>query len=154
MDDAPRGPGDERTRDLLREVQTIAVLGIKADPSEDAYRVPAYLQRAGYRLLPVNPKLAAVLGEPCVPGLGALAEAPDLIDVFRAPHHLPGHVDEILALPTPPKAVWFQQGIRDDASAARLARAGIAVVQDRCLMVEHARLLPERRPAPEPGRAP
>jgi predicted CoA-binding protein len=156
MDDAPdepgdertREPGDERTRELLLQVRSIAVLGIKADPGEDAYRVPAYLQRAGYHLLPVSPKLDAVLGEACAPALGALAEAPDLIDVFRAPRHLPGHVDEILALPTPPKAVWFQRGIRDDASAARLARAGITVVQDRCLMVEHARLLPERRPGP------
>ena len=137
---------DERMRELLTEVHSIAVLGIKADPFEDAFRVPDYLQRAGYRLLPVNPKLDTVLGEPCVREIAALAEPPDLIDVFRASHHLPGHVDEILGLSTLPKLVWFQLGIRDDASAGRLAEAGIEVVQDLCLMVEHARVLPERRP--------
>jgi len=141
-------PSDESLLALLSETRAIAVLGIKADPGEAAQRVSAYLQRAGYRILPVNPKLGRVLDEPCVAGLCQLAEPPDLIDVFRAPHHLPGHVDEILALPTFPKAVWFQEGIRDDASAARLAAAGIRVVQDRCLMVEHARLLPERVPRP------
>jgi len=135
------GPPDPSLRRLLAGVRTIAVLGVKADPAEDAHRVAAYLQRAGYRILPVNPKLDAVLGEPCAPTLGRVAEPPDLIDVFRAPHHLPAHVDEILSLPTRPAAVWFQLGIRDDASAARLAREEIVVVQDRCLMVEHGRLL-------------
>jgi len=133
---------DERLRALLGRVRTIAVLGIKDDPGEDAFRVAAHLQGAGYRILPVNPKLERVLGEPCAPRLAALGESPDLIDVFRAPHHLPGHVDEILTLPTLPEAVWFQLGIRHDDAAARLARAGIEVVQDRCLMVEHRRLRP------------
>jgi predicted CoA-binding protein len=144
----PREPSDDALRELLSEVVTVAVLGIKAGADEAAHRVPAYLQRAGYRLLPVSPKLDAVLGEPCVPRLGDLGEAPELVDVFRAPRHLPAHVDEILALPTLPRAVWFQEGIRDDASAARLAAAGLVVVQDRCLMVEHARLLLGRPPRP------
>jgi len=83
-----------------------------------------------------------VLGERCVATLAELAEPADLVDVFRAPQHLPGHTDEILALRPLPRAVWLQLGIRDDASAERLAAAGIRVVQDRCLMVEHRRLLP------------
>ena len=134
-------PGDEVLRELLAEIRSIAVLGAKADPAEDAHRVPEYLKRAGYRVLAVNPKLDRLLGEPCVPRLAVLPVPADLIDVFRASHRLPGHVDEILALPTPPKAVWFQIGVRHDAAAARLSAAGIPVVQDRCLMVEHARLL-------------
>ena len=134
-------PSDDELRALLRSVRTIAVVGIKGDPHEDAYRVPAYLQAHGYRILPVSPKLSEVLGERCVATLGELATAPDLVDLFRAPQHVAGHADEILALPTPPKAVWLQLGIRDDASAARLARASIRVVQDRCLMVDHRRLL-------------
>jgi uncharacterized protein len=134
-------PSDDELRELLRRVRTIAVVGIKADPHEDAYRVPAYLQTHGYRILPVSPKCSEVLGERCVPALGELASAPDLVDLFRAPQHIAGHADEILALPTPPLAVWLQLGIRDDASAARLERAGIRVVQDRCLMVDHRRLL-------------
>jgi predicted CoA-binding protein len=131
---------DASLRRLLEATRTIAVLGIKAGESEDAYRVPLYLQRAGYRILPVSPKLESVLGERAVPSLGQLAQPADLIDVFRAPANIPAHTDEILRLSWRPRAVWLQQGIRDDASAARLERAGIEVVQDLCLMVVHRRL--------------
>lgn len=133
---------DDALRTLLSEIRTIAVLGIKEGPREDAWRVPAYLQEQGYRILPVNPKLEQVLGERCVPRLADLRETPDLVDVFRAAAHLPAHVDEILALPRPPRAVWLQLGIRDPASTARLEAAGVDVVEDRCLMVEHRRLAP------------
>lgn len=132
---------DDALRALLSEVRTIAVLGVKAGSDEDAFRVPAYLQEHGYRILPVNPKLARVLGEACVPRLADLSETPDLVDVFRAPQHLPAHVDEILALPRRPRAVWLQLGIRHPATA-RLEEAGIDVVEDRCIMVEHRRLHP------------
>lgn len=133
---------DAALRDLLERTRTIAVLGMKADEGEEAFRVPRYLQAAGYRVLPVNPKLErVVLGEPAVATLAEVATPYELLDVFRAPAHIPGHVDEILALEAPPRGVWLQLGIRDDASAARLSARGIDVVQDRCLMVEHRRLL-------------
>jgi predicted CoA-binding protein len=134
---------DAGLRDLLENTRTIAVLGIKDAPGEDAHRVPAYLQARGYRVLPVNPKLAGqtVLGARAVASLAELAETPDLVDVFRAPRFVAAHADEILALAPRPKAVWLQLGIRDDASARRLEAAGIAVVQDRCIMVEHRRLV-------------
>jgi len=131
---------DAGLRRLLESANTIAVLGIKAGEQDDAYRVPLYLQRTGHRILPVSPKLATVLGERCVPSLAQLETPADLIDVFRASAHVAGHVDEILALTWKPRGVWLQQGIRDDASAARLEAAGIAVVQDRCIMVDHRRL--------------
>jgi predicted CoA-binding protein len=134
-------PPDPELRALLRSVTTIAVVGIKADPAEDAHHVPAYMQARGYRILPVSPKCREVLGERCVAALGELGETPDLVNLFRAPQHIAAHADEILALPKRPRAVWLQLGIRDDASAARLAAAGIQVVQDLCLMVEHRRLL-------------
>lgn len=137
-DDAP---GDDALRELLAGVRTIAVLGIKSGPTDDAYEVPSYMQRQGYRILPVNPKLETVLGEAVSASLAELDEAIDLVNVFRAPRHLPAHADEILALRPRPRAVWLQLGIRDEASAERLRRAGIGVVQDRCLMVEHRRLL-------------
>jgi hypothetical protein len=143
-------PDDAALARLLACCRTIAVLGVKDGEAHAAFRVPRYLQAHGYRILPVSPKLASVLGECCVPSLRQLAEPVDLVDVFRAPQHLPGHVDEILALAPRPRAVWFQQGIRDDASAERLRAAGIAVVQDRCLMVEHVRLgrlTPDRLPS-------
>lgn len=136
LDDAAR-------RDLLRSTRTIAVLGIKTGDADDAFRVPRYLQSQGYRILPVNPRLERVLGEPAVARLADLDEPYELLNVFRAPAHLPAHVEEILALEHRPRAVWFQLGIRDDASAARLSEAGILVVQDCCLMVEHHRLLAE-----------
>jgi predicted CoA-binding protein len=132
---------DAGLRRLLESARTIAVLGIKAGEQDDAYRVPLYLQHTGHHILPVSPKLTTVLGERCVPSLADLDTPADLIDVFRASAHVPGHVDEILALPWQPRGVWLQQGIRDDASAARLEAAGIAVVQNRCIMVEHRRLL-------------
>jgi predicted CoA-binding protein len=131
---------DASLRALLERVRPIAVVGIKEGEAVDAFRVPRYMQRGGYRILPVSPKLDTVLGAPVVRSLGELSEPPDLVNLFRAPAHIPGPVDEILALPVPPKAVWMQLGISHAASRTRLERAGVAVIEDRCLMVEHARL--------------
>ena len=132
---------------ILREARTVAVLGAKAQPAEPAHYVPAYLTQHGYRVLPVNPTLAGrkILGEPVVVTLADLPGPVDVIDVFRRPEYLPGHAAEILALPWRPAVVWFQLGIRNDAAAERLARAGIRVVQDRCMMPEHRRLLTPNR---------
>jgi len=131
---------DDALREIMDRCHTIAVVGIKAGADDDAYKVPKYMQAHGYRIVPISPKLDSVLGERAVTSLGALREPVDLVDVFRAPQHLPAHTDEILAMKPLPFAVWFQLGIRHDESAARLRTAGIRVVQDRCLMVEHARL--------------
>ena len=136
-----QNPSDPELTELLRAVKRVAVVGIKEDPQQDAHRVPRYLQQHGYRILPVSPKCHDVLGEPCAATLAALREPADLVNLFRAPQHVAAHVDEILALRPLPRAVWLQLGIRDDASAERLAAAGIQVVQDRCLMVDHRRLL-------------
>ena len=132
---------DPGLRRILERDRHIAVLGIKNGPGDDAWRIPAYMQQQGYTVVGINPKLDEVLGAPCVPRLADLAEAPDMIDVFRASEHIAGHVEEILALPVLPRSVWLQLGIRDDASATRLEARGIEVVQDRCLLVEHRRLL-------------
>jgi uncharacterized protein len=128
---------------ILREARTVAVLGAKAQSSQPAHYVPAYLAREGYRVLPVNPTLTGtqILGEAVVPTLADLPGPVDVIDVFRRPEYLPGHATEILALPWRPAVVWFQLGIRNDAAAERLARAGIRVVQNRCMMPEHRRLM-------------
>jgi predicted CoA-binding protein len=142
---------DAALRALLERVHSIAVVGIKADPDEDAYRVPAYMQAAGYRILPVSPRQPEVLGEACVPALGDVTGACDLVNLFRAPAHLPGHTDEILALAPLPRAVWMQLGISHPECAGRLRDAGIEVVENRCLMVEHRRLLGARTARPESG---
>jgi predicted CoA-binding protein len=128
---------------ILQDARTVAVLGAKPQPSAPAHYVPAYLARVGYRVLPVNPTFVGtrILGEPVVATLADLPDPLDVIDVFRRPAFLPGHAAEILALPRRPAVVWFQLGIRNDAAAERLARAGIRVVQDRCMMPEHRRLV-------------
>jgi predicted CoA-binding protein len=131
---------DAELRELLDAIHGIAVLGIKDGEQDDAFRVPRYLESQGYRILPVNPKLDQVLGRPAVPTLAQIREPVDLVLIFRAPRHVPGHVDEILALDPRPRAVWMQLGISHGEAARRLEAAGIAVVQDRCLMVEHRRL--------------
>lgn len=130
---------------IFRETKRVAVLGMKAGRGEPAYYVPAYLQSHGYAIAAVNPTLVGqqVLGVPVVASLTDL-EGADVIDVFRRPEFLPGHAAEILALPWRPAVVWFQLGIRHDGVAERLARAGVRVVQDRCMMPEHRRLLAAR----------
>ncbi len=141
MGEPPVNPGDDELRELLAGMRTVAVVGIKAGDRDDAFRVPRYMQAHGYRIIPVNPKLDRVLGELAVPSVAEIREPVDLVNLFRDSRHVPGHVDEILALSTLPRTVWMQLGIRHDAQARRLAQAGVAVVQDRCLMVEHDRLL-------------
>lgn len=123
---------------LLERVQSVAVLGIKiASTGAPAYYVPEYAQRAGLRIIPVPvyyPDVTEILGEPVFRTVSAIPEQVDLVNVFRRPQDIPAHVDDILA--ARPKAVWFQLGIRHDEAAARFARAGIDVVQDKCLLVE------------------
>lgn len=135
---------DGAIRDLLRRTQTIAVLGIKteAQAGQPAHEIPRYLIDAGFDVIPVPvyyPEATHILGRPVVRRLADIGRAIDLVDVFRRAKDLAPHLDDILA--ARPRAVWLQQGIRDDAFAERLTRAGIDVVQDRCLMVEHRRLL-------------
>ena len=132
---------DEGLRELLSGAKTVAVIGIKVSETEDAYRVPLYLQQSGYHIIPVNPKLDEALGETCFRTITETSEAIDIVNLFRASDHVPAHVDEILALVPAPKAVWMQLGIHHGESALRLREAGIEVIQDRCIMVEHRRLL-------------
>ena len=127
---------------LLRATRRIAVLGIKtqAQAGQAAFDVPEYLQQAGFEVVPVPvyyPEVKEILGRPVYRKLADIPGELDLVDVFRRPGDIDQHVDDILA--KKPKAVWFQLGIRNDAAAERLASAGIKVIQNRCLMVEHRR---------------
>ena len=135
---------DGLLRQLLADSRTVAVVGIKDAESEDAYRVPRYLQAHGKRILPVNPKLSRVLGERAYASLGEIDEPVDLVDLFRAPDHIPAHVEEILAMSPLPRVVWMQLGIVHGGAAVRLRAAGIQVVQDRCIIIEHQQLFPDR----------
>jgi len=139
----PDAPPDQELERLLAEVRTIAVIGASAREGRPANYVPAYLQEQGYDVVGVNPTAAGgtLFGQPAVATLAELDRPVDLVNVFRRDADIPGHLDDILALEPRPRAVWIQLGLRNDAVAARLRAEGITVVQDRCLMVEHRRLL-------------
>jgi len=133
----------EAIRALLQKARTIAVVGAKDTETEDAYRVPRYMQEQGYRILPVNPKIERALGERCVDSLAEIDEPIDIVNLFRASENVAGHLAEILALEPRPAAVWMQLGIHHGPTAAALRAVGIQVVQDRCIMVDHRRMKAE-----------
>lgn len=139
---------DQALKDYLERARTIAVLGAHKDPLRPAHYVPRYLWEQGYHILPVNPRFAGeeLFGERVVASLTELPHPPDILDVFRPPEALMGHLAEVLALR--PGLVWLQSGIRHPAFEAALRGAGLWLVADRCLMVEHRRLF--RGPLPPP----
>lgn len=128
---------------IVSASKRIAVLGIKteAQAGQPAFDVPAYLQDQGLEVIPVPvyyPEVTTILGERVYRKVADIPGAPvDLLDVFRRPNDLPPHLDDVLA--ARPKVVWLQLGIRNDAFAQKLVEAGIDVVQDRCLLVDHSR---------------
>lgn len=138
---------EDALAEIVRGARTVAVLGMRDEANADtpAYQIPAVLKERGLKVVPINPKIASALGEPSLAGVGALRESVDILDVFRRPEFIAGHADEVLALPpgARPKVVWLQTGIRDDRAAARLAEAGIRVVQDKCLGVYAAKYRPK-----------
>jgi predicted CoA-binding protein len=130
---------DAELRAALAGIRTIAVLGMKGpDRGGPAWTVPRYLHQQGFRVIPVGPACSEAFGIPGKPDLDALGEPVDLLNVFRRSDALMGHLPEILRLR--PRLVWLQLGIRSENFASALAEAGIDLVEDRCLFVEHARL--------------
>jgi predicted CoA-binding protein len=130
-------------RELLSQTKTIAVLGIKteAQSGQPAFYVPNYKQNAGFKIIPVPvyyPDVTEILGEKVYRSLADIPVEVDMVNVFRRSQDIPPHVDDIIA--KKPKSVWIQLGIYHDEVARQLAEAGIKVVQDRCLMVDHRRL--------------
>jgi len=126
---------------MISETRRIAVLGMKEGDHRPAFFVPEYAQRAGFVIIPVPiyyPDVTEMLGEPVYRTISAIPEGVDMVNVFRKPEDIPPHLDDIIA--ARPKSVWFQLGIRNDAAAEQLARAGIDVVQDRCLLIELRRV--------------
>ena len=127
----------EQIKRLLENTHRIAVLGIKPNPDAPAYYVPEYAKHAGYEIVPVPVyynDLTEMQGEKVYRKLTDIPGDIDMVNVFRRPPDIPQHVDDIIA--KRPKSVWFQLGIRNDEAAEKLARAGIDVVQDHCLLVE------------------
>lgn len=139
MSESCEMPRDNATpaevRDLLI-ARTIAVVGLSDKPDRDSYHVAAYLQKAGYRIIPVNPALSEVLGERAYPGLREVPEPIDVVDVFRRPGAVPAIVEDAIAVGA--RAVWLQDGIVHNEAAARARAAGLQVVQSRCMLREHS----------------
>ena len=127
---------------MLKNTNSIAVIGAKDKEWETAYKVPYYMMLHGYRIFAVNPKLEGkeLFGETVIDKVNHIIDVIDLVNIFRKPEYLPDHALEILQMDPLPKYVWFQLGIYNDTAAKMLEEKGIKVVQNRCIMVEHANL--------------
>ncbi|OFV82843.1 MAG: CoA-binding protein [Acidobacteria bacterium RBG_16_64_8] len=126
----------ERLR-ILRDSRSAALVGISANPIRSSNFVASYLVRTSLAIYPVNPMYEEVLGLKCYPSLADLPEIPDIVDIFRKPSEIPGVVAQAIEIGA--KVVWFQLGLRHEEAAKMAVAAGLEVVQDRCLKIEHAR---------------
>ena len=129
------GPQD-RLR-ILREYRSIAMVGLSANPMRPSHFAAIYLANRGYDIIPVNPRANRILGRPCFPTLGAVERPVEVVDIFRPSPHVPAIVDEAIAIGA--KVVWMQFGVIHEAAAQGALDAGLAVVMDQCMKVEHAR---------------
>jgi uncharacterized protein len=131
------GLSEDQIREYLSQSRRIAVVGLSRKPDRPSHRVAAYLQRVGYEIVPVHPVPGVTLGQTVHPDLrSAAATGPfDIVDIFRRSEHIPALLDDLLAVR--PRLVWMQLGIEHPETARRLEEAGIAVVMDRCIAVDH-----------------
>ncbi len=125
-------------KEILQDIHTIAVVGLSPKKERPSYQVASYLLAAGYVVVPVNPGQEEILGQRCYPSLSAIPVGVDLVDIFRKSEEVEAVVAEAIAIKA--KVVWMQEGIVDEAAARRAERAGLRVVMDRCLKVEHRQL--------------
>lgn len=129
---------DPVIRQVLDHCRTIAIVGLSPKPERDSHRVARYLQQAGYRIIPVRPGQQEILGEKAYPSLDDIDEPVDMVNLFRRPEQMPAHARQALRLT--PKVFWMQLGIENQTAAALLAAAGIRVITNRCIKIEHERL--------------
>jgi hypothetical protein len=125
-------------RELLTTARVIAVVGLSSKRSRPSHGVSLYMQRAGYRIIPVNPLEKEVLGEESRPSVDAIPEKVDIVDIFRRSEFVPEIVDQAIRIGA--KAVWMQEGVIHEEAAAKARAAGLTVVMDRCILKEHMRL--------------
>ena len=130
-------PSSDPILDILRDAKTIAVVGLSSNPARPSYGVGQYLQTAGYRIIPVNPKETSVLGESACHSLEEVPETPEVVVIFRRPEYVPEVVES--AIRKGAKVIWMQEGVIHEEAARRALDAGLAVVQDRCILKEHAK---------------
>ncbi|SMC27453.1 hypothetical protein SAMN02746041_02958 [Desulfacinum hydrothermale DSM 13146] len=132
-------PNDPEIAEILKNAQTIAVVGISHKEHRDSHKVAKYLKEQGYTIIPVNPKYKEVLGEPCYPDLASVPHKIDIVDIFRNIEAIPGIVDEAIRVGA--GCVWMQLGLAHNESAEKARAAGLKVVMSKCTKVEHHRLL-------------
>jgi uncharacterized protein len=123
---------------ILRKYKTIAVIGMSKNPEKDAYRIPEYMMKKGYHVIPVNPSADEILGEKCYKRLADVPEDVDIVDVFRPSEDVPNYVEDVIE--KRPKVFWEQLGIHNSEAEDKIASEGIKVVYDRCLFQEHRKL--------------
>ena len=126
---------NDEIRELLTRTKTIAVVGLSSDPLRPSYGVSQYMQRKGYRIIPVNPNEQTVLGEKAYSSLAAVPDKIDLVDVFRRPEFVPEIIDEVIRLKI--DAVWLQEGVVHQPAAKKARDSGVLVVMDKCILKEH-----------------
>jgi len=135
-------PSDDKTMssipELLKKTRTIAVVGLSSSPMRPSNGVSAYMQQAGYRVIPVNPNETEVLGEKSYERLEDVPEKIDMVDVFRRSEHVPEIVESAIRIGA--KSVWLQEGVVDEHAAQRAREAGIEVVMDKCILKEHQKM--------------
>ncbi|MBU0730920.1 MAG: CoA-binding protein [Proteobacteria bacterium] len=125
-------------RSILKKYKTIAVVGLSPKITRPSNQVADYLIRAGYEVIPVNPGQNEILGRTCYPDLLSIPESVDLVDIFRKPEDVPAVVDEAIAIGA--KVIWMQLGIINDEAAKKATAAGLTVIMDRCIKVDHQNL--------------
>lgn len=130
---------DKQKTELLRQAKTIAVVGLSNNPMRASFGVSRFLQRQGYRIIPVNPNETEVLGERAYASVKDVPDAIDIVDIFRRPARVPEVVDD--ALQKGARCIWMQEGVVNHEAAKKAEEAGIPVVMDRCILKEMARLL-------------
>lgn len=128
---------DHMIEKILKETKTIAVVGISSNDERPGFTVPAYLQSRGYRIIPVNPHLEYRLGEKAYPDLRSIPYAVDLVLLFRRSEAVPPFIDDAILIGA--KAVWMQLGVIHETAAAKARKAGLDVVMDKCMAIEHHR---------------
>lgn len=135
----PQAPADPReVAAVLNDYRVVAVVGLSENPERPSFQVAQYLQNHGYRIIPVNPGCRQILGEPCYPSLKDIPFPVEVVDIFRKVEAIPAIVDEAIAAGA--KAVWMQLDLEEPASARKARKAGLKVVMNRCMKVEHAAL--------------
>ena len=143
---AHQNPSDQELKQLLTDATTIAMVGASSNPEKASYGIMQKLQRAGYRVIPVNPRETEILGERSYPSLLDVPERIDIVDVFRRAEDTPGIADEAVTIGA--KALWLQSGITSEDAAARAAKGGLIVVMDTCIGATHSLLrVPKKTPA-------